>query len=527
MMKESYENKHVYFIGGGLASLAGAVYLIRDGGFPGKAIHIIEEMNIVGGSNDGAGDPEQGYVIRGGRMLNDEAYENTWELLSSIPSLSNPDKSVRAEIVEFDTAHPTHAKARLVNKNAEIEDVMSMGFDLSDRLAMAKLIMTAEEKMGKARIKDWFGPHFFATNFWYMWATTFAFQPWHSAVEFKRYMIRFMHEFRRIQTLEGVTRTPYNQYDSIILPLKKYLDQHGVDFNLKCSVTDLDFKDLDGITVTGIHYTQKNEQGMIKVNDGDRVIITNGSMTDGYSLGSMTQAPVLKGKGNSWNLWDRIAQKKPGLGNPASFDEDIDGSKWESFTVTCQNSKFFDLMEKFSRNKAGSGALVTFKDSSWFMSIVLAHQPHFLNQPESVKVFWGYGLYPDNIGDYVKKKMSECSGEEILTELLNHLKFEEDRDEILTTANCVPCMMPFITSQFMPRALGDRPQVVPEGSTNLAFVGQFCEIPDDVVFTEEYSVRAARIAVYKLFGIQKEISPISQYQYDIRTLFSAFITSYR
>ncbi len=526
-MKKDYENKQVYFVGGGLASFAGAVYLIRDGGFPGKSIHIIEEMKIVGGSNDGAGNPEQGYVIRGGRMLNDEVYENTWELLSSIPSLSNPDKSVRAEIVEFDTAHPTHSKARLVNKDAEIEDVMSMGFDLSDRLAMAKLIITPEEKMGKARINDWFGPHFFATKFWYMWATTFAFQPWHSAVEFKRYMIRFMHEFPRIQTLEGVTRTPYNQFDSIILPLKKYLDQHEVDFNMKCTVTDLDFKDSDGITVTGIHYTREDEQGVITVNDGDRVIVTNGSMTDGYSLGSMTEAPVLKGKGNSWKLWDTIAGKKPGLGNPSSFDEDIDGSKWESFTVTCQDSRFFDLMEKFSRNKAGSGALVTFKDSSWFMSIVLAHQPHFLNQPENVNVFWGYGLYPDNVGDYVKKKMSDCTGEEILTELLGHLKFDEDKAAIIESANCIPCMMPFITSQFMPRAIGDRPQVVPEGSTNLALVGQFCEIPDDVVFTEEYSVRAARIAVYKLFGIEKEICPINQYQYDIRTLFSSFITSYR
>ena len=266
---------------------------------------------------------------------------------------------------------------------------------------------------------------------------------------------------------------------------------------------------------------------MITVNDGDRVIVTNGSMTDGYSLGSMTEAPVLKGKGNSWKLWDTIAGKKPGLGNPSSFDEDIDGSKWESFTVTCQDSRFFDLMEKFSRNKAGSGALVTFKDSSWFMSIVLAHQPHFLNQPENVNVFWGYGLYPDNVGDYVKKKMSDCTGEEILTELLGHLKFDEDKAAIIESANCIPCMMPFITSQFMPRAIGDRPQVVPERSTNLALVGQFCEIPDDVVFTEEYSVRAARIAVYKLFGIEKEICPINQYQYDIRTLFSSFITSYR
>ncbi|CAH8716096.1 oleate hydratase [Paenibacillus thiaminolyticus] len=526
-MSTEYNTKQVYFVGGGIASLAGAAFLVRDCDFPGSHIHIMEEMKILGGSNDGSGNGEQGYVIRGGRMLNDETYENTWDLLSSIPSIDDPAKSVRDEIIEFDTAHPTHSNARLVNKHAEVQDVTSMGFDMADRIAMSKLIMTPEEKLGTARIQDWFGPHFFETNFWYMWATTFAFQPWHSAAELKRYMIRFMHEFPRIHTLEGVTRTPYNQYDSLTVPLHHYLTQHGVDFNMKCTVTDLDFKEGRGITVTKIHYVKEGSPGTIELNDGDLVIVTNGSMTEGYSLGSMTSAPSLNGKGSSWKLWDRIAAKKPGLGNPSSFDDHIEGSKWESFTVTCQDSRFFDRMEAFSRNKAGTGALVTFKESSWLMSIVLAHQPHFRNQPEHVRVFWGYGLFPDNEGDYVKKKMSDCTGEEILTELLNHLHFHEDMDAMIQTANCIPCMMPYITAQFMPRAIGDRPQVVPQGSTNLAFVGQFCEIPNDVVFTEEYSVRTARIAVYTLLGINKPIAPINEYQYDIRTLLNGLVTSFR
>lgn len=526
-MKKEYGSKQVYFVGGGIASLAGAAYLVRDCDFPGSNIHIMEEMKILGGSNDGAGDPEHGYVIRGGRMLNDETYENLWDLLMTIPSIDHPEKSVREEIIDFDTANPTHANARLVNRKGEVEDVLSMGFDMADRLAMGKLIITPEEKMGKARINDWFGPHFFTTNFWYMWATTFAFQPWHSAVELKRYMIRFMHEFPRIQTLEGVTRTPYNQYDSIILPMHKYLEDFGVDFTLKCTVTDLQFKDGDGITVTQMNILRQGVEEVIHINEEDIVIITNGSMTEGSSLGSMTSAPRLNGKGSSWKLWENIAAKKPGLGNPSSFDDHIDGSKWESFTVTFQDSKFFDLMEKFTRNRAGTGALVTFKDSSWLMSVVLAFQPHFRNQPEHVKVFWGYGLYPDNVGNFVNKKMSECTGEEIMEELIGHLHFEAHEDEIMATANCIPCMMPFITSQFMPRLNSDRPKVVPDGSTNLAFVGQYCEIPDDVVFTEEYSVRAARMAVYTLLGINRPIEPINQHQFDVRTLFSSFITSFR
>ncbi|MEK4517974.1 oleate hydratase [Paenibacillus sp. FSL H8-0122] len=526
-MKKEYGNEQVYFVGGGIASLAGAAYLVRDCGFPGQNIHIIEEMKILGGSNDGAGDAEHGYVIRGGRMLNDETYENLWELLNTIPSIDQPGLTLREEIIQFDESNPTRGQARLINSKGEVQDVTSMGFDMADRLALGKLVITPESAMGTLRINDWFGPHFFTTNFWYMWATTFAFQPWHSAVEFKRYMLRFMHEFPRIQTLEGVTRTPYNQYDSIILPLHQYLEPLGVDFNLKCTVTDLEFKESDGITVTGMKVIRDGVEDTIQVHEDDRVIVTNGSMTEGASLGSMTSAPGLNGKGSSWKLWENIAAKKPGLGNPSSFNDHVDESKWESFTVTFQDSKFFDLMEKFTRNRAGTGALVTFKDSSWLMSVVLAFQPHFRNQPEHVRVFWGYGLYPDKVGDYVHKKMCDCTGEEIMEELIGHLHFEAHKEEIMATANCIPCMMPYITSQFMPRLNSDRPQVVPEGSTNLAFIGQYCEIPDDIVFTEEYSVRAARIAVYTLFGLNRPVEPINAYQNDVRTLFSSLVTSFR
>ncbi|MBY0116499.1 oleate hydratase [Paenibacillus sp. FSL L8-0435] len=527
IVKKEHGNKQVYFVGGGIASLAGAAYLVRDCDFPGEHIHIIEEMPILGGSNDGAGNPDQGYIIRGGRMLNDEAYENLWELLASIPSIDRPGISVRQEITEFDDANPTHSNARLINRDGKVEDVLSMGFDMADRLAMGKLIITPEDTLGKLRINDWFGPHFFKTNFWYMWATTFAFQPWHSAVEFKRYMLRFFHEFPRIQTLEGVTRTPFNQYDSIILPLHNYLEPFGVDFTLKCTVTDLDFKDGEGITVSRMHVRRDGTEEIIDIHEGDLVIVTNGSMTEGADLGSMTSAPQLKGKGSSWKLWENIAAKKPLLGNPSSFNDHVDESKWESFTVTFQDSVFFDLMEKFTRNRAGTGALVTFKDSSWFMSVVLAFQPHFRGQPEHVNVFWGYGLFPDNVGDYVKKRMCDCTGEEIMQELIGHLHFQEHQEAIMATANCIPCMMPYITAQFMPRLNSDRPKVVPDGSTNLAFISQFCEIPDDVVFTEEYSVRAARIAVYTLLGENRPIEPINKYQYDVRTLFSSFVTSFR
>lgn len=529
---EEYGDREVYFIGGGLASLAGAAYLIRDCHFKGENIHIIEGLHILGGSNDGAGSEADGFVCRGGRMLNEETYENFWELFSSIPSLDMPGMSVTEEILNFDHHHPTHAQARLVDKNGKILDVKSMGFNQADRMALGKLMITPEEKLDDMTIEEWFAhtPHFFETNFWYMWQTTFAFQKWSSLFEFKRYMNRMIFEFSRIETLEGVTRTPYNQYESVILPLKAYLDTHQVDFSINATVKDIEFADGEGITATALYIEDSEGEKVIKLNKGDVCIMTNGSMTDSATLGDLHTAPEYKPEDPiSAKLWKKVASKKPNLGNPSPFFDYPEETNWESFTVTCKGNKLLKLIEQFSGNIPGSGALMTFKDSNWLMSIVVAAQPHFKAQPMDTTIFWGYGLYTDRMGDYVKKTMRECTGEEILIELLHHLHLEDKQEEILETViNVIPCMMPYIVSQFQPRKMTDRPKVVPEGSTNFAMISQFVEIPEDMVFTEEYSVRAARIAVYTLFGVKdKEICPVTPYKKDPKVLKEALKTSYR
>jgi len=526
------EDRHVYFVGGGLASLAGAAYLVRDCNFKGENIHIIEGMKVLGGSNDGAGDVMNGFVCRGGRMLNEETYENFWELFSSIPSLDMPGKTVTEEILNFDHLHPTHAQARLIDKYGVIQDVTSMGFNNADRMALGKLMITPEEKLDDMTIEEWFShtSHFFETNFWYMWQTTFAFQKWSSLFEFKRYMERMIFEFSRIETLEGVTRTAYNQYESVILPLKTYLDGFGVDFSINAAVTDLDFKPGEGITVTAIHTEENGTERVIELNSNDVCIMTNGCMTDSATLGDMHTAPEYNpSKPISGELWAKIAQKKPGLGNPEPFFGHPDETNWESFTVTCKGNKLLKLIEKFSTNIPGSGALMTFKDSNWLMSIVVAAQPHFKNQPMDTTIFWGYGLFTEKIGDYVKKPMRDCTGEELLIELLHHLHMEDQLEEIMDTViNVIPCMMPYIDSQFQPRKMTDRPNVVPKGSTNFAMISQFVEIPEDMVFTEEYSVRAARIAIYTLFDVKhKRICPVTPYKNNPKILKEALKTSYR
>mgnify|MGYP000624074929 CR=1 FL=1 len=261
MNNRDYGEKRAYLVGGGLATMAAAAYLIRDCKFPGDRITIYEGMHILGGSNDGIGDPEHGFVCRGGRMLNEETYENFWELFSSIPSIRQPGRSVTEEILNFDHAHPTCAKARLVDRDGKIQDVKSMGFNQADRNALLKLLLTDEKKLDNLTIQDWFKetPHMFETNFWYMWQTTFAFQKWSSLYEFRRYMNRMIFEFSRIETLEGVTRTPLNQYDSVIRPLESYLRKAGVSFMENCEVTDIDFEDGHGITARTLYLKRKVE----------------------------------------------------------------------------------------------------------------------------------------------------------------------------------------------------------------------------------------------------------------------------
>lgn len=502
--------QQAYIVGGGIAGLAAAVLLVRDGGLAGQCIHILEQSDRVGGSLDGAGDPESGYVIRGGRMF-EQHFGCTFDLFSTIPSLSDPETSVSEEIHAFTRQVVTSSKSRLVIDRESVE-APPLNLSVRDKWDLARLALRPESTIGSPTIEDYFSPGFFDTNFWCMWCTMFAFQPWHSLIEFRRYMRRFMHLMPGINRLEGIYRTPLNQYDSLILPLIRWLEKCGVTLSTGVSVTDIVFES-DGNeskAVSGIKTETELGSHRIHVDKDDLVLVTLGSMTEDSTLGTMeipAGSQVDTGRG-AWSLWREIARHSPEFGQPDVFCGQVEKSNWESFTVTLKDPLFFEFMEEFTGNSAGTGGLVTFKNSNWLMSIVLAYQPHFLNQPDDVWVFWGYALHPDRPGDLVGKPMSNCSGKEILEELFHHLPMADEKDRVLASANCIPCAMPFITSQFMPRRPRDRPAVVPSSGRNFAFLGQFCEVPFDTVFTVEYSVRAAQMAVYGLLDLDRKVTPL-------------------
>ncbi|MBE9536530.1 MAG: oleate hydratase [Proteobacteria bacterium] len=524
-MGKTYINRSktkAYLVGGGIASLAAAVYLIKEARLPGKNIHILEQGSINGGALDGSGDPDAGYLIRGGRM-HERHFGCTWDLLSNIPSLDNPDKSVCDETFEFSKKIVSRSTSRLL-KDGEKMDVSSYGLSNTDKVDILKLRFSSEEALGAKRIEDCFSPDFFNTVFWQLWSTSFAFQRWSSVVEMRRYFIRFMHLLPAFNELGGIMRTLYNQYDSVILPTERWLKGQGVCFIMNSQVTDIEF-DIGETEkrASAIRYLSDGREETIKLSKNDYLFVTLGSMVEGASTGSMSSPAPLneKCKAGAWALWENIAKKDTSFGRPGTFCDHTGLSKWMSFTVTMKDPAFFEHMEAFTGNIAGSGGLVTFTDSNWLMSVVLAHQPHFRNQPEDVYVFWGDGLLPDREGNFVKKRMSDCSGEEILVELFSHLEIMEKMRPLMDKTKCIPCMMPFIDAQFLPRIPGDRPQVVPEGAANFAFLGQFVEVPDDCVFTVEYSVRTAQTAVFSLLALDREVTPVYNGSHDICVLLDA------
>jgi|WetSurMetagenome_2_1015567.scaffolds.fasta_scaffold93118_2 oleate hydratase len=529
---EGIGNKHAFLIGGGVSSLAAAFYLIHDGQMDGKNITIFENLAVLGGSMDGSGDKEVGFLVRGGREM-EEHYECSWDLFSHIPTLEDPSRTVLEDLREVNRNDPNVAACRLMQKCGEKIERDTLGLNGHHIRRLEKLVMATEEELEGKTIEEYFDDSFFATDMWYYWRSMFAFENWQSLVEMKRYMHRFIHHLPGLSRLRGILFSRYNQYESMILPLQRWLEEQGVNVNVNTRVTDLDMDIAPGSkTATAIHLVRDGRAEVVKITRDDLVFFTCGSMTENSTLGSMdTQAGVNRGPGACWQLWKNLASKDPSFGRPDVFCGNIDRTKWVSFTIACTDSKMAELLRKLTGRDPYSGKLVTggimtAVDSSWLLSVTCHRQPHFKNQPENTIILWAYGLLPDNTGDHIRKKMEDCTGEELLRELLWHMGAGDLTGDIIATSRVIPCMMPYITSQFMPRVRGDRPEVVPQGSVNFAFLGQYVEIPGDCVFTVEYSVRSAMMGVYTLLSLDKEPPEVWPSQYDMRVIARAVKSMY-
>ena len=528
------DEKNAYIVGSGLASLAAACFLVRDGQLPGSHIHILEAMDIAGGACDGIFDPARGYVMRGGREMENH-FECLWDLFRSIPSLEVPGASVLDEYYWLNKEDPNYSLCRATKDCGQ--DAHTDGkFNLSQKgcMEIMKLFMTKDEDLYDKTIEDVFDDEVFNSTFWLYWRTMFAFENWHSALEMKLYFQRFIHHISGLPDFSALKFTKYNQYESLILPMKKYLEAAGVDFQFNTEVTNVIFDINDGKKVAkAIECKVKGVEKGIVLTENDLVFVTNGSCTEGTIYGDQNHAPNGDAEVRTsgvWSLWKNIAKQDPSFGHPEKFCSDVSKTNWESATVTTLDDKIIPYITNICKRdprsgKVVTGGIVSCQDSKWLMSWTINRQPQFRNQPKGQLVGWIYGLFSNTPGDYIKKPMRDCTGKEICMEWLYHLGVPENQIEDLAehSANTVPVMMPYITAFFMPRTAGDRPAVVPEGAVNFAFIGQFAETKRDTIFTTEYSMRTGMEAVYTLLDIDRGVPEVWGSTYDVRDLLNAAV----
>ena len=527
---DGVDGKTAWFVGSGLASLAGAAFMIRDGQMAGNNITVLERLTLPGGALDGIKEPEKGFVIRGGREMEDH-FECLWDLFRSVPSIEVEDASVLDEFYWLNKDDPNYSLQRVTERQGE-DAHTDFKFNLNSKAQkdIMKVFLTPRSELENKRINEVFGKEFLASNFWLYWRTMFAFEEWHSALEIKLYLHRFIHHIKGLPDLSTLKFTKYNQYESLVLPLYTWLLDQGVNFRFDTEVTDIDF-DITGEVKRAkrIHWRSEGVLGGVDLDDGDLVLTTIGSLTENSNNGDHhTPAKLDEGPAPAWDLWRRIATKDPAFGRPDVFGGHVAQTKWESATVTTLDARIPEYIEKICKRdpfsgRVVTGGIVTARDSKWLMSWTVNRQPHFKQQPKDQIVVWVYSLFVDVPGDYVDKPMQECTGEEITQEWLYHMGVPvEDIPELAANAaKTVPVMMPYVTSFFMPRQAGDRPAVVPDGAVNFAFLGQFAETTRDCIFTTEYSVRTGMEAAYSLLGIERGVPEVFGSTYDIRKLLQA------
>ena len=531
---EGVDHKSAYIVGSGLAALAAACFLVRDGQMKGSHIHILEKDSIPGGACDGYLYEGLGYVMRGGREM-DNHFECMWDLFRSIPSIETEGVSVLDEYYWLNKKDPNYSLMR-ATINCGKDAHTDKKFGLSDKGAMEimHLFFTPDEALYNKRIDEFFSEEVFDSNFWLYWRTMFAFENWHSALEVKLYIKRFIHHIGGLPDFTALRFTKYNQYESMILPMIKYLESFDVHFHYGTKVVNVEFDIQEHMKLAKrILIERDGKEESIDLMEDDLIFITNGGCVENSSLGSQNTPAEFNTEikeGGGWDMWRKIAAQDPAFGHPDKFCHNPEQSNWMSATVTTLDDKIPPYIEKICKRdpfsgKVVTGGIVTAKDSNWLLSWTFNRQPQFRTQPKGQLVGWIYGLFSDKPGNYVKKTMRECTGKEICMEWLYHMGVPENQIPALAehSANTIPCMMPYITAFFMPRAKGDRPLVVPRGAINFAFLGQFAETERDTIFTTEYSIRTGMEAVYTLLNIDRAVPEVWGSVYDIRALLDATV----
>ena len=494
-----------HIVGGGFGGLAAAALLIRNANVPGQDITIYEADDDLGGGYFFDGSPAR---LQSARLhLRQGIPLRVRTALVTIPTLGDP-KHFRQRTSSSLSMTPTRTTIRRTSSIATSPSCMGRITGWALRTPRpASLSADARSLLDGRRIEEFFSPDFFKTEFWLLWSTIMGSLPQHSVIEFRRYMNRFLYLFPHLSTMARVIRSPFNQHEAFVKPLVAWLTTQrrelrdrrlGQRHRLRARAQPHDRQPARLSVKNGAATS-------VAVAPEDIVLVTTGSQAADHVAGTMDNAPrPAAASGQSWALWKSLAQRRKGFGDPDEYfgAPQIADSRWVTFTVTTTGSEFVERITKLLGGvEPGCGGLQTLRDSNWVISFSIFHQPEVLGQPQGTYRLVGLWAPSRTPGQFCQETMVQCTGEEILEEVLRNLRFDDQLDAIMKSSICIPCDLPYVNNIWLPRSRGDRPPVVPEGSTNLGLIGQYVELEQDIAFTFEYSTRSAWEAIHRLLKL--------------------------
>jgi oleate hydratase len=460
------------------------------------------------------------------RILERE-YRCSYELFSHFASVSDANQNLDEDVHDFNWRYPYQDATRILDRNHRPKASRRFGVALADSLKLGWLMCRRESTLDDKTIENWgrlhFSKDFYHSEFWTAWSTMMGPRQQHSAIEMRRYLLRFLHIVPDIADMTTIWRMRMNQNDSVARPIRRWLRSQGVVFRTDARVEDVSFDAVSGgLAVTKIMLA--GEEPIQVAHEGDNrgvVLITLGSQLADMTVGRWKRAPGPSPQ-QGGALWKKIAGRHPEFGCPDKFFGPHAGgpTEWVTFTVTMYGPTFLDCLGRLTGGDPARAGLITLDDWPWKITIAPCPRPHFTGEPYHAAVMWGYSIYPEERVD--GKEMWRLTGEQILTELVRELGFDDHLSQILEESECIPCRLPHANSVWMNRNHADRPEVVPAGAVNFAFIGQFCEMPKDTMFTMEYSVRSAREAVSRLYRLKVKPPPVYDGWRDPLALIGAF-----
>ena len=496
-------------VGGGIAALAAAVFLIRDAGITGRRIRIFEAADRPGGALASGRVPDHPelYLGTAARGIDENTYSCLWDLLGSVPTVADRGLSLSEDIGAAEQEQRIDAKARLIDAEHRIV-APDLRLDAADRAALSALLTRPESELAASRVDQVLPAHLLAADFWILWATTFRLRSGSSALDLKHSLLSHLPDLRELATLSWLHRTRRSEYESIIRPVHQWLRTQGVSFTFGATVTDIAIADEDGAgrRATGLSFTTRGRSHSLQLGPHDHILATLGSMTSNAAHGDDDSPPEpdLSGRDDTWRLWESLARRQPDLGRPDAFTSHPADTAWLSVTLTSTTPDLNWCIGHLTGSADGSGGLVTFRDSPWLLTLAVPRQPHFTGQAPQVHTAFAYGTRLDVQGAYVPCTMLQATGRQLVDELIGQLGIERRAVTVRMNTRARAVLLPYAASPLAPREPGDRPEPVPAGARNFALLGQYVEIPGEVAFSMDYSVRSAMLAVYGLLGLDRE-----------------------